>query len=258
MNPLITPIDRKKGFTLLELLIVISIILILAALLVPAVNRMSDRAATAGCASNIRQCINMSLLFAAEQNGRLPKLYVGNPSLPGEVGKTPLPIGEKIVNNPAVSWWPDLITTYGEGRTMISCPKLKTNATLGPGGGASNRVPLGIGINYPAMAILGVYPLPDGPSWRRLAHIPDTSRMVWFTDADGLAFGDWKDRKDQPGNGSCYFVGHRPDIPMVMPRHGGKINVGFADGHVALVSPTAINWGANHTDNGKYIGYTNF
>jgi prepilin-type processing-associated H-X9-DG protein len=77
--------------------------------------------------------------------------------------------------------------------------------------------------------------------------------MVWFTDAGGGAVGDWKDRKDQPNRGACYFAGSY----HVMPRHGGKINVGFVDGHVALVIPTAINWGANHTDNGRYIGYTN-
>ena len=257
MNPLINPIDRKNGFSLTELLVVILIIAVLVAILIPTVNRMRDSAAATGCASNMRQCIAMSLMFAAEQNGRLPKLYVGNPDLPGEVGKTPLPIGEKIVNNGAVSWWPDLITTYAEGASMVCCPKLKTNATLGPGGGASTRVPLGIGINWAVMAPIKVYPAtPDGKSWRRLDHVPDPSRMVWFTDA-AVADGDWKDRTDQPGTGSCYFRGHIPGAAFVMPRHGGKINVGFADGHVALVNPTAINWGANHTDNGKYIGYTN-
>ncbi len=247
---MINPINRKTGFTLVELLTVIFIILILAALLFPTVNRMRDGAATAGCASNIRQCINMSLMFVAEQNGRLPRLHVGNPSLPGEVGRTPLPIDEKIVNNGDVSWWPDLITTYGEGSSMISCPKLKTNATVNEGGARSTRVPLGIGINYPWMAT------DWNGRWDRLNSILEPSRMVWFTDAGGGAVGDWKDRKDQPNRGACYFAGHQPNSPMVMPRHGGKINVGFADGHVALLSPTAINWGANHTDNGKYIGYT--
>ena len=255
MNPVINLIDRKNGFTLVELLTVISIILILAALVVPAVNRMRDGAATAGCASNMRQCMAMSLLFAAEQNGRLPKLYVGNPDMPGEVGKTPLPIDEKIVNNGNVSWWPDLITTYGEGASMISCPKLKQNATNGPGGGPSKRVPLGIGINYPVMARIGVY---KGIDWVRLVQVPDPSRMVWFTDAAGLAVGDWKDRKDQPGRGACYFEGHQTNCLQVMPRHGGKINVGFADGHVSLLNPAEINWGANGTDQGKYIGYTDY
>ena len=251
MNPVINLIDRKNGFTLVELLTVISIILMLAALIVPAVNRMRDGAATAGCASNMRQCIAMSLLFAAEQNGRLPKLYVNNPDLPGEVGKTALPIGEKIVNNPNVSWWPDLITTYGEGGSMVSCPKLKKNATNGPGGGPSMRVPLGIGINV-RMAPL------SADAWVRLVQVPDPSRVVWFTDAAGLAVGDWKDRKDQPGRGACYFEGHKTNSPMVMPRHGGKINVGFADGHVSLLNPAEINWGANGTDQGKYIGYTDY
>ena len=251
MNPVINLIDRKNGFTLVELLTVISIILILAALVVPAVNRMRDGAATAGCASNIRQCMAMSLMFAAEQNGRLPKLFVADNLLLSEVGKTPLPIGEKIVNNPNVSWWPDLITTYGEGASMISCPKLKQNATNGPGGGPSMRVPLGIGINV-RMAPL------SADAWVRLVQVPDPSRVVWFTDAAGLAVGDWKDRKDQPGRGACYFEGHKTNSPMVMPRHGGKINVGFADGHVSLLNPAEIKWGGTADTDRKYIGYTSF
>ena len=250
MNPLINPIDRKNGFSLTELLVVILIIAVLVAILIPTVNRMRDRAHTTGCASNMRQCIAMSLMFAAEQNGRLPRLHVTNGRLPVEVGKTPLPLDERIVSNGGTSWWPDLITTYAEGASMVCCPELKKNAEKGPGGGSSTKVPLGIGINYPWMAT-------DWPGrWDRLNSILEPGRMVWFTDAEGLAAGDWKDRKDQPGHGSCYFEGHRTDGMKVMPRHGGKINVGFADGHVALVSPTAINWGVTHTDQGKYIGYT--
>lgn len=242
--------DNKNGFSLTELLVVILIIAVLVAILVPTVNRMRDRAHTASCASNMRQCIVMATMFTTEQSGRLPRLHVGNNRLLGEVGKNPLPIDEKIVNNGAVSWWPDLITTYAEGASMISCPKLKKNAALGPGGGPSNKVPLGIGINYPWMAT------DWAGRWDRLNSILEPGRMVWFTDAEGLAAGAWNDRKDQPGHGSCYFGGHTTDGRAVMPRHGGKINVGFADGHVALVSPTAINWGATHTNQGKYIGYT--
>ena len=139
---------------------------------------------------------------------------------------------------------------------MCSCPQLKTNATSGPGGGPSTRVPLGIGINYPYMA-------PDslGPpvSWVRLDSVPDQGRVVWFADAGGDVTGDWKKRKDVPGYGSCFFRGNGADGKGVMPRHGGKINVGFVDGHVALVSPSEINWGGTtDTNRTKFVGYTRF
>jgi prepilin-type N-terminal cleavage/methylation domain-containing protein len=135
MNPVIKPINSKYGFTITELLVVIVIILVLAVVLVPTITKLKDRAAATGCASNMRQCIALSLMFTTEQNGRMPRLHVDWNRIESEVGRPLLPVNERTVTNKNAVFWPDLISTYAEAGSTFSCPKLKMNATDGNGGG---------------------------------------------------------------------------------------------------------------------------
>jgi prepilin-type N-terminal cleavage/methylation domain-containing protein/prepilin-type processing-associated H-X9-DG protein len=252
------PSIRKPGFTLVEMLVVITIIVILAAVLIPTITKMRDRAAATGCASNMRQCIVMGNMFAAEQNGNLPRLHVHNGMMRSFTGKDPLPVEERIVNNSTANFWPDQLTTYAEGASMFSCPKLKAPATSGEGGGKSDRCPLGIGINWPSMAPNDGSPgSPSSYSRTRLSEVPEPNPVVWFADASAKVTGDWESRSDLPNAGSCLIRGNTLDGDCAIARHGGKINVGFVDGHVELVYPNQIDWGTRDTST-RYVGYTQF
>jgi prepilin-type N-terminal cleavage/methylation domain-containing protein len=59
------------GFTLIELLVVIAIIAVLAALLLPALNRAKATAKGIQCVSNLRQLALCSQMYAADHNGLL-------------------------------------------------------------------------------------------------------------------------------------------------------------------------------------------
>jgi prepilin-type N-terminal cleavage/methylation domain len=60
---------RQHAFTLIELLTVIAIIGILAAIIIPVTGRVRDRARTTQCLSNVRQLAMANILFANENKG---------------------------------------------------------------------------------------------------------------------------------------------------------------------------------------------
>ena len=69
------PLKQSRGFTLVELLVVISIIGLLAGLGVPAVKRGLDAGKSAKCANNLKQMGIGFQRYAAENNGKLPKAW---------------------------------------------------------------------------------------------------------------------------------------------------------------------------------------
>lgn len=95
--------NRRGGFTLVEIVVVASIIVLLVALSVPVIRKSSDRAQVAKCVSNLRQIGVATMLYAGENDGRLPDKsgpswvgdlwpYVSQSPYVGFVGnKLPLP-----------------------------------------------------------------------------------------------------------------------------------------------------------------------
>ena len=65
-------LEESKWFTLIELLIVISIIAILAALLLPALNQARERAKTIQCVNNLKQCGIAATEYAHDHKNMIP------------------------------------------------------------------------------------------------------------------------------------------------------------------------------------------
>ena len=68
-------LNRRRAFTLIELMIVIAIIGVLVGLLMPTLGKARESARRATCLSNLRQVHQSFLLFAEEYDGRVPIGY---------------------------------------------------------------------------------------------------------------------------------------------------------------------------------------
>jgi len=89
-------LPRTRGFTLVELLVVIGIIALLISILLPSLNKARETANRVKCASNLRQIGQAILLYSNENKGVYPRTYYSG-------GPTPLV--------PAIDGWASMQLT---------------------------------------------------------------------------------------------------------------------------------------------------
>ncbi len=70
--------SERRAFTLVELLVVISIVAIMVAMLLPALSSARDTARTVQCLSNLRQLGVLFQVYTDETNGYLPPIFIFN------------------------------------------------------------------------------------------------------------------------------------------------------------------------------------
>lgn len=80
------PAHARRGFTLLELLIVITIIAVLAAMLFPVTGSIIEQSRTVACASNLRQLWTAVNASATDHDNTFPVIKITPTDTPDEEG----------------------------------------------------------------------------------------------------------------------------------------------------------------------------
>lgn len=201
-----------RGLTLIEILVVITIVVVLVALSTFGFARVRSAARGATCMSNLRQVGTAMLSYAADKNGELPPLEDrtgGGDSLKG--------IWPQIIADGG--YLPRVLNSAGRnscGAGVWACPDCTIVQTNYNGyGGAEGTV---------MKVRKGSQP---GSRSLRLAEISNPERTWLVGDTANSAkdlksgwYAIWANPKSWTGS----------HVPAA--RHGGKVNVCMVDGHV--------------------------
>lgn len=112
------PAGPTRAFTLIELLTVIAIIGILAAILIPVVGHVREQGKRASCQSNLRQQVIAMHMFGEDHYGQPPSETAPPGSTPGFWNV----VAASTDNAPI-----DLYPVYTDDETLFACPSTKNH-----------------------------------------------------------------------------------------------------------------------------------
>jgi prepilin-type N-terminal cleavage/methylation domain-containing protein/prepilin-type processing-associated H-X9-DG protein len=224
LPPLTVSRIPNRAFTLIELLTVVAIIGVLAAILIPAVGRVRESARASRCASNLKSIGAAFQLYAAENRGLYPALRCRNDNIPPSE-KNPSTKGWQIEISP---YFGRSITTFNQledgADTHAYCPEFVQRYKDTPGYGSLNSAGYGMNSN------LGVADIWDRrfPA-NRIVHPARTVLVGDSGDYHINVSSSWSPSATVPGG----YASGDPE------RHRTGANYLFADGHVSRLAPAA-------------------
>jgi prepilin-type N-terminal cleavage/methylation domain-containing protein/prepilin-type processing-associated H-X9-DG protein len=238
----------RKAFTLIEILVVVAIISILAAILFPVFARARENARRSSCMSNLKQMGIAMMMYVQDYDETYPRSRYAVTGAANTAGASP----DGAIWVSGFIYWPQILYPYHRNRQIFKCPSANVYDDVYPANGHYGANVLLIQTDSsPAVTLASVqsaattYAIMDYgtiTAWYYGAYA--SSGNVTYLPGMGQA------------GGACSTISSsltKNIDDCQNGRHFGGVNVAFADGHAKWLKSSEVRNEAKKCNGGTYI-----